>query len=257
MHQESGHTEYDTGSLSETELEDEPSVISGEIIEPEETEVITDEPLFPAAVEEKLKEVRNRVETTAQISLPDDAIISMLLKLYEHIISTEKKTEQLSREFQSKLKHDAHKDKIIDNLHQELQDYKDDLLKKYLKNFVMDIIYVIDNIRKLTTYYGSLTLSEKDPVKLLNLMESIPSDLEDVFSRQGIRTFTCDNSVFDPRRQRVLKKTETNDPSKDKAVAESLRPGYEWDGQIIRPEMVSVYVYPPDAVETKARKSDE
>ncbi|HAO22581.1 MAG TPA: nucleotide exchange factor GrpE [Desulfobacteraceae bacterium] len=249
MNNKSGPTEYDTGSISEAEIEDEPSVISGEIIEPEETEVVPDEPLFPAAVEEKLKEVRSRVESAEQ-SLPDDTIISMLLKLYEHIINVEKKTEHLDKEFQGKLKYDAHKDKIIDNLHQDLQAYKDDLLKKYLKNFVMDIIYVIDNIRRLTSHYASLPLSEKDPIKLLSLMESIPSDLEDIFSRQGIRTFTCDNNIFDPRRQRMLKKAETNDPSKDKTVAESLRPGYEWDEQIIRPEMVAVYVYQADAVKT-------
>lgn len=249
MHNESGPTEYDTGSISEAEIEDEPSVINEEIIEPEETEVVSDEPLFPAAVEEKLKEVRSRVESAAQ-SLPDDTIISMLLKLYEHIINIEKKTEHLDKEFQGKLKYDAHKDKVIDNLHQELQAYKDDLLKKYLKSFVMDIIYVIDNIRRLTNHYNSLPLSERDPVKLLSLMESIPSDLEDIFTRQGIRTFTCDNNIFDPKRQRVLKKTETNEPSRDKTVAESLRPGYEWDDQVIRPEMVAVYVHQADAVKT-------
>jgi molecular chaperone GrpE len=249
MHNESEPTEYDTGSITEAEIEGEPSVINEEIIEPEETEVVSDEPLFPAAVEEKLKEVRSRVESAAQ-SLPDDTIISMLLKLYEHIINIEKKAEHLDKEFQGKLKYDAHKDKVIDNLHHDLQAYKDDLLKKYLKSFVMDIIYIIDNIRRLTGHYNSLPLSERDPVKLLSLMESIPSDLEDIFTRQGIRTFTCDNNIFDPKRQRVLKKTETNELSKDKTVAESLRPGYEWDDQVIRPEMVAVYVYQADAVKT-------
>ena len=49
--------------------------------------------------------------------------------------------------------------------------------------------------------------------------------------------------MIDSSRQRILNKIETDDPEKDKTVAERLRPGYEWDGKIIRPEMVSAYIY--------------
>ena len=65
----------------------------------------------------------------------------------------------------------------------------------------------------------------------------------------------ADGNLFDARRQRVLKKIETSDIAKDKTVAESLRPGYEWDGQILRPEIVAVYVY--QGGESEVRGSDE
>jgi len=42
----------------------------------------------------------------------------------------------LQAEFQSKLKYDQHKDKIIDDLHRELQEYKSDLINK--KAFATD-----------------------------------------------------------------------------------------------------------------------
>lgn len=250
-------TEYNAGATDEADLINEPSVISGEIIDPEDDEEVieTDQPLFPDHIEKRLKEVQARVET--QTYQPDDTIISMLLKLYETTMSVEKKMDHLDREFAGKIRHDTHKEKVIDNLHQELQAYKDDILKKYLKNFVTDIIHVIDNIRRLTSHYGSLAPSEQDSEKLLGLMDGIPSDLEDIFFRQGIKTYRTEENIFDARRQRVLKKIETSDLSKDKTVAESLRPGYEWDGQILRPEMVAVYVYQEKATESEVRSSDE
>lgn len=149
----------------------------------------------------------------------------------------------IRKEFQGKLKFDTHKNKIIDKLHQDLQAYKGDFVKKSIKTIIMDLIQLIDNIRKLGDHYSARDPSENDPGKLLELLKNIPSDLEDLFYRQGVHPFTCESDDFDPTRQRVLKTLITQDPDKDKTVAESLRPGYEWDGQVIRPEMVAAYIY--------------
>lgn len=149
----------------------------------------------------------------------------------------------LRKEFQGKLKFDSHKNKIIDKLHQDLQEYKSDFVKKSIKTIIMDLIQFIDNIRKLGDHYSARDPSENDSGKLLELLKNIPSDLEDLFYRQGVHPFTSESDDFDPTRQRVLKTLITQDPKKDKTVAESLRPGYEWDGQVIRPEMVAAYIY--------------
>jgi len=166
-----------------------------------------------------------------------------LLPIDKKLAEIQEQMIHLENEFQSKLKYDAHKEKMIDKLHKELQEYKSDMLKKYLRSIVMDIIQMIDNIRKLTNHYHTQDASGNDPEKLLKLLESIPSDLEDLFYRQGVNPFTCDGNIFDASRQRILRTYDTSDKSKDKTVAESLRPGYEWEGKVIRPEMVAVYVY--------------
>ncbi|CAN2041883.1 molecular chaperone GrpE [Candidatus Magnetomoraceae bacterium gMMP-15] len=149
----------------------------------------------------------------------------------------------LHKEFQAKLKYDAQKDKIIDNLHKELQEYKSDVVKKCLQSMVMDVIKTIDGMKKLAAHYRSKDPEEKDFINMLKILEIIPSDLEDIFAVQGIFPFTCDKKTFDPVRQRVIKKIETSDQSKDKTIAKSLHSGYEWEGRVIRPEMVAVYVY--------------
>jgi len=152
----------------------------------------------------------------------------------------------LHQDFESRLKYDTHKNKIIDNLHKDLQDYKNDFLKKYLKSVIMDVIQIIDNIRKLANHYKGRTLSEDDALKLAELLESIPSDLEDLFYRHGVKPFICEGESFDPTRQRVLKTVDTADESKDKSVAERIRPGYEMDGKVIRPEMITAYIFKTD-----------
>lgn len=151
--------------------------------------------------------------------------------------------QALRREFSEKLKFDAHKNKIIDNLHNDLQEYKSDFARKYMQSIIMDLIQVIDNFRKLADHYDVRDPDASDPDKLLRIIKNIPSDLEDIFYRQGVKPFTCDGEIFDPSRQRVLKTLVTDEMEKDKMVAESLRPGYEWDGQVIRPEIVSAYIY--------------
>jgi molecular chaperone GrpE (heat shock protein) len=149
--------------------------------------------------------------------------------------------DHLVGEFQAKLKYDAHKERIIDTLHQELQEYKNDIVKKHLMSVLMDVIKVIDDIRKWLRHYRSLDSEVRDPVKIFKFLETIPSDLEDIFYWQGVKSFICPGDGFDPTRQRAAKKVATADPEKDKRVAESLRCGYEWEGKVIRPEMVAVY----------------
>jgi molecular chaperone GrpE (heat shock protein) len=155
----------------------------------------------------------------------------------------QKSVDRLLQEFENKLKIDQHKEKIIDHLHQELQEYKNDLIKNSLQSMVMDIIKVADDIRKFLSHHHSHELTAESALKIHKYLKNLPSDLEDVFSWHGIKPFTCVGLEVDTKKQRVVKKIPTSDESLDKSVVESLRPGYEWDGKIIRPELVSVFIY--------------
>lgn len=149
----------------------------------------------------------------------------------------------LSQSFDSKLKYDEHKNKIIDDLHHALQEYRDGLIKKYLHRIVIDVIKIVDDMRKFTSYHNNESHKDETTEKFLNYIENIASDMEDLFSWEGVMPFTCEGDKFDPSRQRIIKKVETDDPEKDKMIAQRLRPGYEWDEKIIRPEMISAYIY--------------
>lgn len=196
----------------------------------------------------------NQVESTPDTDSDDffdqDLLVGRLESLSHQI-------DELQREFEGKLKYDAHKDEIIDRLHSELQEYKQDIIKKYVLSIVMDVVKVADDIRKWLTYFRSLEVSQRDPRKLFRYLEAIPSDLEDVFYWHGVKPFSNQEGTFDPARQRAIKKVPTEDPTLDKNVVHSIRPGYEWETKVIRQEMVAVYVYQEAQESTNTGMIDE
>ena len=73
--------------------------------------------------------------------------------IHSEISMLRRQLQKLVSEFESKLKYDAHKNKIIDNLHDELQEFRDGVIKKHLHSMVMDLIKVVDDIRKYKAHY--------------------------------------------------------------------------------------------------------
>jgi len=108
--------------------------------------------------------------------------------------------EHLEQEFESKIKYDAHKEKIIDTLHQELQGYREGIVKKHLHAVITDIVKIIDDIRKFAAHYNGQAVSEDNAQKALKFVEGIASDLEDVFGWQGIVPYTCEGNQLDTTR---------------------------------------------------------
>ena len=92
---------------------------------------------------------------------------------------------------------------------------------------------------------------------MFRYLEAIPSDLEDIFYWQGVKPYSNREGIFDPAKQRAMKKIATDDLSKDKTIAKSLRPGYEWEGKVIRQEMVAVYVYQDEKESADTGNIDE
>lgn len=192
--------------------------------------------------------------------LDESALISQDCSIDLTILKLEGIQEQLDRlekEFQSKLKYDAHKDRIIDHLHQELQAYKSDVVKKEAHSMIVDVIKIIDDIRKFTKHYRNQAPSAENHARLFKFLESLPSDLEELFEWQGVKPFVCGGNAFDPKRQRITKKIETRKKAEHRTIADSLRPGYEWGGKVIRPEMVAVFLYKEDSVGAELRSLDE
>jgi len=161
--------------------------------------------------------------------------------------SIEAKLDNLYKEFQSKLKYDAHKEKIIDDLHGELREHKDGLVKKQVVGILKDIIIIIDSIRKTINYDNSFDPLSGESEKFFKFAKGIIVDLEDLLVSNGVEPFISDDSVFDPVKQRVVLKVDTADKSKDKTIVRRLCPGYSSEGKIIRPEKVAVNIFKEDA----------
>lgn len=160
----------------------------------------------------------------------------------EQIEILKSKIDDLSADFQSKLRYDSHKEKIIDDLHHELQKHKEGLILKLLRPVFMDVIEVIDDTNKMIR-----SLKEKNQLdnagKILKTLENIPGDLEDLLYKHGVEVVETEEKGFDPSVQKILKVEVTKDESKNKAIAQKIKNGYQWEERLIRHEMVTVFKY--------------
>lgn len=154
--------------------------------------------------------------------------------------------QQLSHDFEQKLKYDTSKQAQIDKLYDETQKYKDGILKKFQNSLILAVIEQIDEARKQITFFENAEHSEVNFNKLLRSYRDIAVGFQDMLVEKfEIANYRCDpETPFDPRRQRSLKSALTNDPAKNKLVKQTLRLGYETaEGFILRPELVEVYVF--------------
>lgn len=145
----------------------------------------------------------------------------------------------LQAQFDREVRAEASRERIVDRLHAELQEYKQDLLLKVQRPIFVDLIQLHDDVGKM----AAAQPAEAEGFR--GTLESIQTALEDVLYRQGVEPFRVDGDSFDPRRQRAVTTVPTPDPALARTVAARLRPGFQSGDKVIRPEMVTVYTHKP------------
>ncbi len=156
--------------------------------------------------------------------------------------------EQLTRRFDSlqavlerEQRAEASRERVVDRLHAELQEYKQDLLLKVQRPIFVDLIQLHDDLGKMIEARAPADAEPERAAALRGTLESIQTAIEDILYRQGVEPFSVEGSAFDPRRQRAISTLATEDPSLNKTIATRLRNGFQAGEKVIRPEIVSVY----------------
>jgi molecular chaperone GrpE len=144
--------------------------------------------------------------------------------------------------FEQKIAFDASKQQQIDRLHAELQEYRTDLIAKTNRPLVNGLIRLHDDIGKLIENLKSKSTEQVEPDKLFHTIGGIQEDVEILLDQNGVVAFTESSDTFEPRRQRALKNVLTIEEEKVGKVAERVRPGFEQGDEIIKKELVRVFV---------------
>ena len=189
----------------------------------------------------KEEKVRNQTSVDKKEDPSNVEEISITQFMQEGFQKLEKKVNEINGEFASKLKYDESKDKIIDNLHRELQTYKDDQIKKIKEPVIHELIIMADRTKKLIQAFDKE--EELYPQKLIRVIKDSFQDIEDALYRQSVISYNCEGDTYDAKRQQIIKVIKIDDVSKDKKVAEVVGNGYEWNGKIFRAEKVNIYQY--------------
>jgi len=156
------------------------------------------------------------------------------------IAALDHRLDGLQSQFEREVRAEATREKVVDRLHAELQEYKQDLLLGILRPVFVDLIQLHDDIGKMVAAQGE---SGGDVRRLLDIMQGYQQAIEDILDRQGVEPYTLEGDTFDPRRQRAVGTVPTDDPSLAKTIAARLRKGFRTlaGDRVIRPEIVSVH----------------
>jgi molecular chaperone GrpE len=151
-----------------------------------------------------------------------------------------RKLDALSTLFNREIRAESTREKVVDRLHAELQEYKQGLLLGILRPVFIDLIQLHDDMGKMVAAQPE---PEGEVARLLELIRGFQQGIEDILYRQGVEPFAQADDAFDPRRQRALSTVPTEDSTLNKRVAARLRKGFQAGDRVIRPEMVTVYSF--------------
>lgn len=181
--------------------------------------------------------VQNTSAIVAQTQPDMNAELHTMLESMQRVVE---EMRSLRQDFDTKVKYDESKERQIDILHRELQGYREGLHFKILRPLFIDLIAVHDDLGKLIE-----TMPREDAnvaqTRMADNLTSFQYTIEEILRRNGVDVYTIEDTMYIPGKQRALQVVETADAAQDKQVARHIRQGFEYEGKILRPELVAVY----------------
>lgn len=221
----------------------EPAEAEQEEVEADESD---SEPVSEAVeADEVTEEVSESEETVEEESQPDklDKVLESQQQLLEQL-------EGLNALFNARIMHTDHEEKIVDQMHKELQKYKEDMYAQLVRPILLDVIEVRDSIMRMAATYLAKPEGEQNiPNKTFS---DYAYDLQDILEKNSVEIYRSKSGDdFTPIKQRVIKKVATADESLHGKVAESLSCGYSYNDRTISAEKIAVYYYEKPVEENK------
>lgn len=112
---------------------------------------------------------------------------------------------------------------------------------------------------------GALSVTAKELIKLRDwvllaksgdaasnteALEGIYRKLAQILRKEGV-TALEENTAFNEERQQIIDTRPTDDPHQDNVVCDTVRPGYLFNGEIIRPQEVIIFTYEQDSATSR------
>lgn len=185
-----------------------------------------------------------------------ESMVDLLTAIRQLDSSLSLQLMELKGSIDRELRAEASREKIVDRLHGELQEYKQDLLLSMMRPVFLDLIQLHDDVGKVldtqpeasapsdeigTNASDLVASSEDTSARLRRHLEGLRQGIEDILYRQGVEPFSTDDLQFDARRQRAVATVPTDDRERNRTVAVRLRKGFQSGAKVVRPELVTVY----------------
>lgn len=238
-----GNSETDNAS----EVKEE--TFSAEVESEETTAVEAEEEIGEVKVNEKVSDTTSETITAEEVTEestkseePENSQPDKLDKVIESQQQLLEQLETLNGLFNARIMHTDREEKIVDQMHKELQKYKEDMYAQLVRPILLDVIEVRDSIMRMAaTYLAKPEGKQNIPNKTFS---DYAFDLQDILEKNSVEIYRSKSGDdFTPIKQRVIKKVKTADESLHGKVAESLSCGYSYNGRTISAEKITVYYY--------------
>ena len=173
---------------------------------------------------------------------PFDKCVGMDARILSVVSELNSKMDEMNSLFVRKIQHTEHEEKIVDQMHAELQKYKDDLYSQLVRPILVDIIDIRESILHVADNYVSKPEEERNiPI---DTFVGYTYDIEDILDKNNIVIYeSSEGDEYVPIRHKIVKKVTTHVEELHGRISECYSSGYEYMGKTVMPEKVAVYVY--------------
>ncbi|GCF08705.1 nucleotide exchange factor GrpE [Dictyobacter arantiisoli] len=175
------------------------------------------------------------------VVLTEPYVADLLTETVQGVQQVLAEMQLLKQDFDTKVKYDESKERLIDVLHNELQGYREGLHFKILRPLFMELITLYDDMNSIIESMGK-KFPDLDETIIKNI-QSFSKTVEDMLSNNGVEAFEIEEEIFVTQKQRVLHVIPTHDVTLDRHIARRLRKGFRYENRILRPEIVETYRY--------------
>lgn len=162
-------------------------------------------------------------------------------KMFEEMKALNEKIANLNDMFLKKIQSMEFEKNVVNDLHKELQGYKDDLYFKLIKPTLMDLIDMKNSFKR-----GIENFSQKTEAEKINFLETFIFEIDTILEKNDIEIYETDitnEQNFNVKKQKIIEKIETDKKENHGKVFKVKSNGYIYKGKVISPEKVEVYVY--------------
>ena len=136
----------------------------------------------------------------------------------------------------------AHREAVIDRLHEENQRLKRGELQAMLEPVRAALYRLHDQARRESCRLSAPDMTDPpDPAQTALLLEAVADDVADALARLGVERFTVEpGAPYDASRHRPVAVAPVDDPLRDGTVAAVQSDGFEQSGKVLRKAAVAV-----------------
>jgi len=188
-----------------------------------------------AELEKKSEETDGQLSIASQISQESSTMHQTLGEIIDLLKS-------MSKDFQVKIAKSEKETLIIDQMHSELHEYKNDLYSHLTLLILKEIINMREHFLSLVSQYQQKPEGEQY-IPLKTIESFIDVEMTDILVDNGIEIFSYEaGDSFDPRRQKVMDKVDTDRPELNKTIARVFGDGYAFKERTLSAQRVDIYL---------------